>query len=133
MRGWHAYALVVCHENSPKCYSWQCGHFELYLNGRSPDFDLTHAILTPVKFGFSVVFRAKRVSPSFPNLSQIAHSTQKNARNLMIPMMSLCLVAVKSFIQKTTSNSVLFTNTRKYTRKNKYFLDVWTFSIIWTL
>ena len=98
--------------------------------GYSFDFMSTHAISTPVKLRFSVVFRAKTVFPSFPNVGQIAHSTQKNARNLMVPMMSLCLVAVKSLIQKTTSNSVLFTNTRKYTRKNKYTS---TFSLIWTL
>ena len=94
------------------------------------DFGHTYAIFTHAKSAFSTVFRVKKVSPRSAAVSHIAHSTQKNVRNLMIVLPFLRLTAAKSFIQKTISKPILFTNIREFSIKNLYMLNTLMFSII---
>ena len=94
------------------------------------DFDQTYAIFTHAKSEFSTVFRVKKVSPRSAAVSHMAHSTQKNVRNLVVAMPFFRLTSAKNFIQKTISKPISFTNIREYSIKNIYMLNALMFSII---
>ena len=92
----------------------------MFLRVGFSDFGQTYAFFTHAKSVFSTVFRVKQVSPRSAVVSHIAHSTRKNVRNLMVVTPFLRLTAAKSFIKKTQSNLILFTNIPKYSTKNVY-------------
>ena len=95
------------------------------------DFGQTYAIFTHAKSVFSTVFRVKKVSPRSAAVSHMAHSTQKNVRNLMVAMPFFRLSSAKKFTRKTILKPIFFTNIREYSTKNVYILNDLMFCVIW--
>ena len=85
------------------------------------DFELTHVILTRVKWNFRTVFGIKIFLPNRAQRPDKYSPTWNFMANPMVVSRCLGCVGFKIFVQKTTKKSEKIMKIQEYSKKNQHF------------